>query len=120
MFRLTEQLLAQGLSVRTKSVPEGYRAKTVYSIENGCLKEVCGRCLTSRCRKGRLGDQVYEALCRHRLRLPRNLDEDNRKLVFESAAKRRAVSLVKPADVAIYVEHGAADVGVAGKDILLE
>lgn len=44
VFRLTEQLLAQGLSVRTeKSVPEGYRAKTVYSIENGCLKEVSAR-----------------------------------------------------------------------------
>ena len=27
---------------------------------------------------------------------------------------------VKPSDVAIYVERGAADVGVAGKDILLE
>ena len=33
---------------------------------------------------------------------------------------RDSYFLVKPSDVAIYVEHGAADVGIVGKDILTE
>lgn len=46
--------------------------------------------------------------------------EQNRKLVFESPEKNVRYLLVKPSDVAIYVEHHAADVGIVGKDILLE
>lgn len=69
--------------------------------------------------KGRLGDQVYELLdgigydCR-------DIYEDNRRLVFENEQTGVRYFLVKPSDVAIYVEHGAADVGIVGKDILLE
>jgi len=43
---------------------------------------------------------------------------DTRRLVFDCAGLR--VLLVKPADVPTYVEHGAADLGVAGKDVLDE
>lgn len=69
--------------------------------------------------KGRLGDQVY------RLFSGIGYDcaaiyEDNRKLVFENPERGVRYLLVKPSDVPIYVEHGAADVGVAGKDVLLE
>ncbi len=69
--------------------------------------------------KGRLGDQVYELLdgigydCR-------DIYLDNRRLVFENEQTGVRYFLVKPSDVAIYVEHGAADVGIVGKDILLE
>ena len=46
--------------------------------------------------------------------------EQNRKLVFENPEIKVRYFWVKPSDVAIYVERGAADLGVAGKDILLE
>ena len=41
-------------------------------------------------------------------------------LVFENPERGVRYLLVKPSDVAIYVEHGAADIGVVGKDVLLE
>ncbi len=68
--------------------------------------------------KGRLGDQVYEKFSAIGYEC-RQIYEDNRKLVFESEQNNVRYLLVKPADVAIYVEYGAADVGVVGKDILL-
>ena len=49
-----------------------------------------------------------------------SIKENNRKLIFENSEKCVRYFWVKPSDVAIYVERGAADIGVAGKDILLE
>ena len=49
-----------------------------------------------------------------------SIKENNRKLIFENEEKTIRYFWVKPSDVAIYVERGAADIGVAGKDILLE
>lgn len=69
--------------------------------------------------KGRLGDKVYELFSRIGYDC-KSIYEDNRKLVFENKENGVRYLLVKPSDVAIYVEHGAADVGVVGKDILLE
>ncbi|RPF48701.1 ATP phosphoribosyltransferase [Hydrogenoanaerobacterium saccharovorans] len=69
--------------------------------------------------KGRLGDQVYEIFSQIGYDC-KAIYEDNRKLVFENADNGVRYLLVKPSDVAIYVEHGAADIGVVGKDILLE
>lgn len=69
--------------------------------------------------KGRLGEKVYDAFARAGFECPSIL-EQNRKLIFENAEKRVRYFWVKPSDVAIYVERGAADIGVAGKDILLE
>lgn len=69
--------------------------------------------------KGRLGDQVYQMLenagygCE-------GYREKNRKLILENPERGIRYLLVKPSDVAIYVEHKAADVGIVGKDILLE
>ena len=69
--------------------------------------------------KGRLGDKVYKMLegvgydCK-------SIYEDGRKLVFENPQAGVRYLLVKPSDVSIYVEHGAADVGIVGKDILEE
>ena len=69
--------------------------------------------------KGRLGDQVYDMLASIGFDCP-GYYEQNRKLVFESPEKNVRYLLVKPSDVAVYVEHHAADVGIVGKDILLE
>ena len=69
--------------------------------------------------KGRLGEKVYAMFDKAGFPCP-SLLEESRKLVFENAEKKVRYFWVKPSDVAIYVERGIADVGVAGKDILLE
>ena len=69
--------------------------------------------------KGRLGEKVYTLLNQAGYSCP-ELEESSRKLVFENEEKGVRYFWVKPSDVAIYVERGAADIGVAGKDILLE
>lgn len=69
--------------------------------------------------KGRLGDKVYELFSKAGYDCPSILDP-GRKLIFENEETGVRYFWVKPSDVAIYVERGAADIGVAGKDILLE
>ncbi len=69
--------------------------------------------------KGRLGEKVYSMFEKAGFDCP-SIKENNRKLIFENPEKGIRYFWVKPSDVAIYVEHGAADIGVAGKDILLE
>lgn len=69
--------------------------------------------------KGRLGQQVYAMFAAAGFPCPELLEE-SRKLIFENPAAGVRYFWVKPSDVSIYVERGAADVGVAGKDILLE
>ena len=69
--------------------------------------------------KGRLGEKVYAMFEAAGYECPAILD-NNRKLIFENGEKGLRYFWVKPSDVSIYVERGAADMGVAGKDILLE
>lgn len=69
--------------------------------------------------KGRLGEKVYAMFEAAGYECP-SIKENNRKLIFENPQKNVRYFWVKPSDVAIYVERGAADIGVAGKDILLE
>ena len=69
--------------------------------------------------KGRLGEQVYAMFEAAGYECP-SIREKNRKLIFENEEKGIRYFWVKPSDVAIYVERGAADIGVAGKDILME
>lgn len=69
--------------------------------------------------KGRLGEKVYAMFESAGYECP-SIKENNRKLIFENEQKQIRYFWVKPSDVAIYVERGAADIGVAGKDILLE
>jgi ATP phosphoribosyltransferase len=69
--------------------------------------------------KGRLGDSVYKCLAEIGYNCPEML-EDNRKLVFRNIEKGVEYILVKPSDVAVYVEHGAADIGIVGYDVLME
>ena len=69
--------------------------------------------------KGRLGDKVYELFASIGYDCS-EIYSDNRKLVFENSENGVRYLLVKPSDVAIYIAHGAADIGVVGKDILEE
>ncbi len=69
--------------------------------------------------KGRLGEKVYATFEKAGYECP-SIKEVNRKLVFENEEKGVRYFWVKPSDVSIYVERGAADIGVCGKDILAE
>ena len=69
--------------------------------------------------KGRLGEKVLAMFEKAGYECPA-IHEPGRKLIFENPEKQVRYFWVKPSDVAIYVERGAADIGVAGKDILLE
>ena len=69
--------------------------------------------------KGRLGEKVYSLFESIGYGCPEMLD-GSRKLIFENAENKVRYFWAKPSDVAIYVERGAADIGVVGKDILLE
>lgn len=69
--------------------------------------------------KGRLGEKVYKMFALAGFPCPSVL-ENSRKLIFENPEAGVRYFWVKPSDVAIYVERGTADIGVCGKDILLE
>ena len=69
--------------------------------------------------KGRLGEKIYETFAKAGYECP-SIKENNRKLIFENEEKGVRYFWVKPSDVSIYVERGAADIGVCGKDILEE
>ena len=69
--------------------------------------------------KGRLGEKVYSVFEAAGFECP-SIKENSRKLIFENAEAGVRYFWVKPSDVPVYVERGAADVGVAGKDIILE
>ena len=69
--------------------------------------------------KGRLGEKVYNLLKKAGYACPA-IEDPGRKLIFENPETGVRYFWVKPSDVAIYVERGAADLGIAGKDILLE
>ncbi len=69
--------------------------------------------------KGRLGEKAYSVFESIGYGCPSIL-ENTRKLIFENEENGVRYFWVKPSDVAVYVERGVADVGVVGKDILLE
>ncbi|AGT33420.1 ATP phosphoribosyltransferase [Geobacillus genomosp. 3] len=69
--------------------------------------------------KGRIFDEALELLRQADYRLPPEFEE-SRKLVIEVAEEQLRFILAKPMDVVTYVEHGVADLGIAGKDVLME
>lgn len=69
--------------------------------------------------KGRLGEKVYKLLSEAGYACS-SYDSESRKLIFCDEEKGVSYFWVKPSDVSVYVELGAADVGVAGKDIIEE
>jgi ATP phosphoribosyltransferase len=69
--------------------------------------------------KGRLGEKAYQIFKSLGYGCP-EIEEDNRKLIFENPENDVCYFWAKPSDVPVYVERGAADIGIVGKDILLE
>ena len=69
--------------------------------------------------KGRLAKQAVKLFREAGIKLPEDM-LDSRKLIFSLPEENLEIILVKPADVPIYVEYGTADVGIVGKDTLLE
>ncbi|MEK4028047.1 MULTISPECIES: ATP phosphoribosyltransferase [Bacillaceae] len=69
--------------------------------------------------KGRIFEEAAELLRESGYQLPPDLDE-SRKLIIEVPEEHLRFFLAKPMDVATYVEYGVADLGIAGKDVLLE
>jgi ATP phosphoribosyltransferase len=69
--------------------------------------------------KGRLAKQAVKLFRKAGIELPEDM-LDSRKLIFSLPEENLEIILVKPADVPIYVEYGTADVGIVGKDTLLE
>ena len=69
--------------------------------------------------KGRLGNKAYKLLedCGYTVT---DLMDESRKLVFENEESGVRYFLVKPTDVPVYVSYGVADLGVVGKDVLIE
>ncbi|HET8761029.1 MAG TPA: ATP phosphoribosyltransferase [Nitrospiria bacterium] len=69
--------------------------------------------------KGRLLEPTVELFTRIGIR-PKGLTRDTRQLLFRTDQEGVSVMVVRAVDVPTYVEYGAADLGVAGKDVLLE
>ena len=69
--------------------------------------------------KGRIGDKVRKIFSQigYECEEP---DKDDRRLVIENADGTIRYLLIKPSDVGVYVERGAADIGVLGKDTITE
>ena len=70
--------------------------------------------------KGRLGERVYKLFEKAGCKISGMENSKDRRLVFEDKNFGVRFFWVKPFDVPVYVERGVADIGAAGKDILLE
>jgi ATP phosphoribosyltransferase len=85
---------------------------------NGAVATDNGRPLTLALPKGRLLPPALDLLRRAGFQgLP---EDDSRRLLFTDPTNRLRLLILKPLDVPTYVEHGAADLGIVGKDVLLE
>ncbi|MCR4746576.1 MAG: ATP phosphoribosyltransferase [Lachnospiraceae bacterium] len=78
------------------------------------------RYLTFALTKGRLAEKTLELLEKKGLGCKEMEDKKSRKLIFVNEEKKLKFFLAKGPDVPTYVEHGAADIGVTGKDIIME
>lgn len=70
--------------------------------------------------KGRLANKTLELFEKIGISLPETKDKDTRKLIFVNEEYKLKFFLAKGPDVPTYVEYGAADIGVVGKDTILE
>lgn len=87
-------------------------------ISKGDNKDM--RYLTFALTKGRLADKTLEALERIGITCEEMKDKASRKLIFVNEERRLKFFLAKGPDVPTYVEYGAADIGVVGKDTIME
>src|SRR5215210_2606378 len=69
--------------------------------------------------KGRMQDEALSLLARAGVRVPAE-ELNSRRLAVEDETGSYRFIFVKPADVPVYVEHGTADCGIVGRDVLLE
>lgn len=69
--------------------------------------------------KGRIFEEAVDLLRKAGYKLPPEFDEGRRLIIDVEEAGMRFI-LAKPMDVPTYVEHGVADIGVAGKDVMIE
>ena len=74
--------------------------------------------LTIAISKGSVADEVYKLL--EKIGLSDEIDINSRKLIFEDVENKLKFIYVKSSDVATYVENGVADLGIVGKDMILE
>ena len=78
------------------------------------------RYLTIALTKGRLASQTMELLEKTGITCEEMKDKKTRRLIFVNEEKKLRFFLAKGPDVPTYVEYGAADIGIVGKDTLLE
>lgn len=78
------------------------------------------RYLTLALAKGRLANQTLGFLKDAGIVFEEMNDPDTRKLIFTNEKEKVKIFLAKASDVPTYVEYGAADIGVAGRDTILE
>lgn len=78
------------------------------------------RYLTFALGKGRLANKTLELLEQMGITCEEMKDKNSRKLIFVNEEKKLKFFLAKGPDVPTYVEYGAADIGVVGKDTILE
>ena len=97
---------------------DGYDLSAANAAAAGAIRPLETERLTIALPKGRLLDEALVYLTRAGYGLR---DADNgRQLVLPSAAEHVRFVLAKPSDVPVYVEYGAADLGIAGLDVLRE
>ena len=80
----------------------------------------CDTYLTFALGKGRLANKTLDLLSQLGIRCDEILDKSTRKLIFVNEELKLRFFLAKGPDVPTYVELGAADIGVVGKDTILE
>ena len=90
-----------------------------YGIPENTVRAASDKIINVALPKGRLGEDAYAVFESAGYACP-DMNEESRRLVFESLENGVRYFWVKPSDVSIYVERGVADIGVVGKDILLE
>ena len=75
--------------------------------------------LTIALSKGRILDQTLPLLEKAGISIPKS-ELESRKLILDTNLKDLKVIVIRASDVTVFVQHGAADFGIAGKDVLLE
>ncbi|MDB4598098.1 ATP phosphoribosyltransferase [Candidatus Pseudothioglobus singularis] len=75
--------------------------------------------LTIALSKGRILDQTLPLLEKAGISVPKS-ELESRKLILDTNLSDLKVIVIRASDVPVFVQHGAADIGIAGKDVLLE
>jgi ATP phosphoribosyltransferase len=75
--------------------------------------------LTIALSKGRILDQTLPLLVKAGISIPKS-ELESRKLILDTNLSDVKVIVIRASDVPVFVQHGAADFGIAGKDVLLE